>query len=131
MAHYFTIAGWLLMALSLLHFSFPRYLNWRQELSTLSLINRQVMYVHSFFIALVVFLIGILCVLCTEDLINTRLGKQLCLGIGVFWAVRLLVQFFGYSSGTWKGKSFETIVHILLAVFWLYLTIIFLTVGLR
>lgn len=89
------------------------------------------MYVHSFFIALVVFLIGILCVLCTEDLINTRLGKQLCLGIGVFWAVRLLVQFFGYSSGTWKGKSFETIVHILLAVFWLYLTIIFLTVGLR
>ena len=55
------IIGVLLIALALLHAFFPRYFQWKKELSGLKLINRQMMYVHTFFIALAVFLMG-LCV---------------------------------------------------------------------
>jgi hypothetical protein len=58
---------------------------------------------------------------------KTALGKRISLGIGVFWCARLIIQFFGYSSRLWKGKTFETTVHIVLALFWTYLTIVFVT----
>jgi hypothetical protein len=38
----------------------------------------------------------------------------------------LFVQFFGYSSKVWKGKSFETTIHILFAVLWTYISIVFI-----
>lgn len=120
------IIGALLVILALLHFSFPKYFNWKQELSGLSLINRQLMYIHSLFIALIVFLIGILCLTSANELLNTTLGKRVSLGLGIFWAARLWVQFFGYSSKVWKGRSFETTVHILFSVLWTYLSSVFI-----
>lgn len=120
------IIGALLVILALLHFSFPKYFNWKQELSGLSLINRQLMYIHSLFIALIIFLIGILCLTSANELLNTTLGKRVSLGLGIFWAARLWVQFFGYSSKVWKGRSFETTVHILFSVFWTYLSSVFI-----
>jgi len=120
------IIGIFLIILSLLHFSFPKYFNWKLELSSLSIMNRQLMYVHSFFIAFVVFLMGLLCLTSSNELVNTVFGKRISLGLGIFWAVRLCVQFFGYSSKLWKGKSFETTVHILFSIFWIYLSAIFI-----
>jgi hypothetical protein len=114
------------MALALIHVIFPRYFNWKEELKSLSLMNQQMMTIHTFFIALVVFLMGLLCLTSSTDLIETRLGKTISLGLGVFWSVRLFIQFFGYSSKLWKGKTFETIVHIVFSIFWVYLSILFL-----
>ncbi|MFT3683126.1 MAG: hypothetical protein QM791_22895 [Ferruginibacter sp.] len=128
MESHIKIIGSLLIILALIHASFPRFFNWKQELSSLSLINRQLMYVHAFFIALVVFLLGILCVTSPAELVNTHLGKKISLGIGLFWAVRLYIQFFGYSPKVWKGKAFETAIHIFFSIFWAYLTIVFMLV---
>lgn len=119
------IIGILLILLALVHASFPKQFNWKQELHSLTIINRQLMYVHTFFIALVLLLIGLLCLTTASDLIHTHLGKKICLGLAIFWAARLYAQFFGYSSKIWKGKLFETIVHLLFALFWAYLTIVF------
>ncbi|OQP54439.1 hypothetical protein [Niastella populi] len=123
---HFKIAGVLLMVLALLHFYFPKYFNWKQELGKISLINRQIMYVHSFFIAFAVFLVGLLAFTSAGELMQTALGKRISLGIGIFWGARLIIQFFGYSSKLWKGKAFETTVHIMLAVFWTCLTALFI-----
>lgn len=120
------IVGTLLMLLAMLHFIFPRYFNWKQQLSSLSLINRQLMYVHTFFIAFVVFLMGLLCISSSADLLSTALGKRISLVLGLFWGVRLFVQFFGYSSKLWRAKLFETVVHIFFTIFWLYLSIVFI-----
>ena len=119
------IIGSLLMALALLHFFFPKYFKWKQDLNSVSIINRQVMYIHSFFIALIVFLMGLLCQTSANELLNTVLGKRISLGLGVFWATRLIIQFFGYSAKLWMGKAFETTIHILFSIFWTYLSIIF------
>ena len=120
------IIGMLLMLLAMLHLIFPRYFNWKEELSSLSLINRQLMYIHTFFIAFVVFLMGLLCVTSSADLLNTTLGKRMSLIFGIFWSMRLYIQFFGYSSKLWRGKLFETTVHILFSIFWIYLSAVFI-----
>jgi len=119
------LIGILLMLLGLLHIVFPRYFNWKEELKPLSLINKQLMLIHTFFIALTVFLMGLLCVTSSKDMLETDLGKTICLGLAVFWGVRLVIQFFGYSSKIWKGKKFETAIHILAGLFWTYLTVVF------
>jgi hypothetical protein len=124
------IIGVLLIALSLVHFVFPKYFKWDKELSSLSLINRQLMTVHTFFIALTVFLMGLLCATSTNELIDTGLGKKISLGLAIFWTIRLFIQFFGYSSNLWKGKTFETTVHILFSFLWTYLSLIFWKIAL-
>jgi hypothetical protein len=123
---HFNIIGIILIGLAMVHAIFPRYFNWARELSSLSLVNRQMMYIHTFFIAMVVFFIGLLCLTSSKDLIETAFGKKIALALGIFWTTRLVLQFFGYSSKLWKGKSFETTVHILFSFLWAYLSIIFL-----
>jgi hypothetical protein len=117
--------GVLLMTLALIHIGFPKYFKWKENLASLSLINRQMMIVHTFFIALTVFLMGLLCFVCTTEMMQTNLGKSISLGLGIFWAIRLVIQIFGYSNKLWKGKLFETTMHIIFSALWAYLTIIF------
>lgn len=78
-----------------------------------------------YFIAIFVFLVGLLCLTSSNELLTTTLGKRISLGLGIFWTIRLGVQFFGYSSKIWKGRSFETIVHIFFSIFWTYISTIF------
>ncbi|MBA8985277.1 MULTISPECIES: hypothetical protein [Sphingobacterium] len=79
------------------------------------------MKVHTFFIALTVGMMGLLCVVETEDLLQTELGRKICLGLGVFWFIRLIFQLFIYPSLLWKGKKFETVIHVLAILFWSFL----------
>ena len=122
---HFRIIGILLIVLGLVHIVFPKYFNWDKELKSLSLINRQMMTVHTFFVALTVFLMGLLCLTSSNELIETNFGKKIALGLGVFWAVRMFIQFFGYSTDLWKGKKFETFMHIIFSFLWAYLSIVF------
>ena len=120
------IIGVLLIILALIHIIFPRYFNWNRELKTLSLINRQIMTVHTFFIALTVFLMGVLCLTSSNELVQTDLGNKIAVGLGVFWFARLFIQFFVYSPSLWRGKKLETSVHILFTCMWSYFSFIFL-----
>jgi hypothetical protein len=124
------LIGALLLVLALLHVAFAWYFDWRREFAVVSLINRQMMYVHTFFVAFTVGLMGLLCLTSAAELVGTPLGRRVALGLGVFWLARLLIQFFGYSARLWRGKRFETVIHVLFSVLWTYLTIVFLQVGL-
>ncbi len=84
------------------------------------------MIVHTFFIALSVFLMGVICLTNTKALITTPLGKTISLGFGIFWVIRLIFQFFVYSPDLWKGKRFETIIHIIFTLLWIYISSVFL-----
>ncbi len=117
--------GVLLIILAMIHGIFPTYFKWTTELAPISLINRQMMYVHTFFIALVLLLMGILCLTSAKQIIETQLGHKLALGMGIFWAFRLAIQLFGYSSKLWKGKRFETTIHVLFLILWSYMSVVF------
>ncbi|MFY9241830.1 MAG: hypothetical protein WAO74_02255 [Polaribacter sp.] len=119
------IIGVLLMFLALIHVGFPKYFKWKIELKSLSLINSQMMTTHTFFIALTVFLMGLLCVTSASELMGTNLGNKISLGLGIFWLIRLFFQLFVYSSLLWKGKKFETAMHIVFTIFWIYMSALF------
>jgi len=119
------IIGSLLMFLAIIHVGFPKYFKWKIQLKSLSLINSQMMTTHTFFIALTVFLMGLLCVTSATELVETNFGKRISLGLSIFWFIRLIFQLFVYSSLLWKGKKFETIMHTLFTAFWIYISAIF------
>lgn len=120
------LIGFGLIILALIHLIFPKYFNWSEELKSVSLINKEMMYVHTLFIGLTIILMGILCLTSAQELVETKLGKQISFGLGIFWFTRLLVQFFGYSAKLWKGKTFETIIHIIFIILWSYLSFLFI-----
>jgi hypothetical protein len=120
-----SIIGWMLIMLATIHIAFPKYFKWKEDLASLSLINREMMQVHTFFIALTVFGMGILCIVSADELITTPLGKKLLLGLAIFWTIRLVMQLFVYSAKLWKGKVFETVIHILFTFLWIYLSVVF------
>lgn len=122
---HFKIIGSTLILLALVHIIFPKHFHWEKEFASVNLLNRQMMYVHTFFIALTVLLMGMLCLLESQALATTSLGKKISLGLGVFWCCRLFVQLFGYSSKLWKGKPTETFIHIGFTLLWIYFSAIF------
>lgn len=89
------------------------------------------MEVHTFFVALTVMLIGLLCWFYADNLVNSQFGRVISMGLGIFWGIRLLFQFFVYSPKLWRGKRFETVMHIIFSLLWIYLTFVFITVGLN
>lgn len=125
------IIGIVSLLLGFIHLFFPKQFGWKDDLRSLTLINRQLMYVHTFFIAFAVFLAGVLCLLYADDIVNTPLGHAVTLGFGIFWATRLFFQFFVYSSELWKGKRFETTVHVLFSMLWAYFSVVFFCVSFR
>ena len=119
---YIKIAGVILIILGIIHIAFPRRFNWKDDLQALSLINRQMMMVHTFFIALTVLMMGILSLVYSAELLTNPFGRVISLGLAVFWFIRLVFQFFVYSKELWKGKRFETIMQIIFAFICTYLT---------
>ena len=119
------IIGIALIFLALIHIVFPKYFNWEKELKSLSLVNAKMMVIHTFFLVLTVFMMGLLYFTSSSELLETILGRRLCLGFAIFWSIRFLVQFFGCSSSLWKGKVFETSVHIVFSLFWGYCSVVF------
>jgi hypothetical protein len=126
MEQHYKIIGIFLIVLAFVHTIFPKYFNWKQDLKNVSLVNRQMVYIHTLFIGIALFLMGILCFTSAEELTQAPLGKKIALGFGIFWLIRLLVQFFGYSPSLWRGKKFETTVHLMFIVLWFYFTVVFL-----
>lgn len=119
------IVGVLLVFLGLMHIGFPRYFRWKEDLVALLPINREMMVIHTFFVALVVAGMGMICLFHSAALLTTPFGKTICLYFAVFWSIRLGIQFFGYSSHLWRGKKLETSIHICFILLWTYISGVF------
>ena len=109
------IVGILLVLLGLSHAFFNRYFGWERELAGVSLLTRQIFFVHSLFIGLGVVLGGVGSFLCADALLRpVLLSRAVLAGMTVFWLCRLLAQFFAYDTRIWKGDRFRTsILHSL------------------
>ena len=120
------IAGGLLMVLAAAHVPICRHFHWQEEAKTLSPFNRQVLLVHAFFIALAVGLMGALVFFWARALTEpSALGFPVAAGLTLFWSARLFVQLFVYDRALWRGKRFETTMHVLFTAFWTYLVFVF------
>lgn len=77
----------------------PRVLGWRQELTKLDPLTRQLVWVHGAFIVLVIIGFGVLSVALPKELAaGTWLARAVCGFIALFWLTRLAVQFFVFDA---------------------------------
>jgi hypothetical protein len=122
LTHHLQAAGALQLLLALAHFDFVRRFGWREELLRVSLLTRQVFWVHLGFIVLVVGAFGALSVGCALELQDrSHLARVVLGGLAVFWTVRWFCQFFVYSPALWRGNRRNTVAHVLFGLLWTYL----------
>jgi len=123
LAFHLRLAGAGLFLLAAGHLLLPRRFHWREELAQLSLLNRQVFVVHTFFICFVLMLMGSLSAFGTTALLQpTPLARWVLGGLTLFWSTRLLFQWFVFDSRLWRGDRFLTFMHGLFTLIWIYLT---------
>ncbi|MEU8585761.1 hypothetical protein AB0C59_01925 [Streptomyces sp. NPDC048664] len=126
------LVGLALIVMGLVHIVLPRLLDWPADLSTTTLLTRQVSYAHLFFIGLVCALLGALPLAFAPDLLTgARLPTALLAGQTVFWGLRWAAQFAYFSPGLWRGHRLYTLGHIALAVLWTWVTAVFATALVR
>jgi hypothetical protein len=104
----------------------PRALDWKASLNKLDGLSRQLVWVHGVFIVLVIIGFGSLSVLCAHDLVTgTRLARAVCLFIALFWAARLIVQFFVFDAKPYLKTAFLKAGYHGLTVVFMYHTIVY------
>jgi hypothetical protein len=117
------VVGVLLMALGLSHAFFNRYFGWGAELAGVSLFTRRVFFVHTFFVAMTVTMMGAFSTMYARALVGPQaLSRAILAGMVVFWGSRLVAQFTAYDSAIWRGDQFRTRMHVAFSIFWVYVT---------
>ena len=118
------IVGALLFSLGIAHSFFSRYFGWEKELVSLSVLTRRIFWVHCFFIALILAMLGVCSVFYTAALLEpTPLSRVLLVGIVAFWLCRLAIQFLVYDSAVRRGRPFYTFMNVVFSLFWVYVVI--------
>jgi hypothetical protein len=120
------VVGVFMAILVVVNLFVPGRLHWREEMARLSLVNRQIFEVHSIFIVLTLALVSALLLTSGDTLLQrTRLSRAVLIGLTVFWALRMLMQWFYYSPDVWRGDRFNTVVHYVFSGAWVYVTTTF------
>lgn len=103
-------------------FQVPSRLGWKEDLAKLTPFNRKLMWVHGGFAVLTIIAFGVL-TLCLHDemLRGDRAALYLAAFIGVYWTIRIVVDFAYYEHKDWpRGRGF-VVGHALLTLLFVFL----------
>ncbi len=59
-------------------------------------------------------------------LTHSELGALVAAGLALFWLCRLFAQWFVYDRSLWRGKRFETTVHLGMSFLWASYAVVYL-----
>jgi len=113
-------------------FQVPYRLGWKQELAKLTPFNRKLMWVHGAFAVYTIASFGALTLLFHNEMLRGR-GSAAALAafIGIYWLLRVVVDFTYYDHADWpEGKGFVA-GHALLTLLFVFLFVTYLSVSLR
>ena len=121
-------AGGLQLLIASANFALPKKLAYRENLSRVSPIVRQVFIVHSVYIVLVLVAFALLCFLFAPELAGaSTLGRFLSGSLAVFWLLRAVIQIFYYDP---EVKAKNPGAHVAFALAVTFLGGLFLIVAL-
>ena len=120
------LAGTGLILLAISHIGIARHLRWKEDFARVTLVNRQIFYVHCFFLMVILVLMGLLSIFYTAELLErSPLSRAVLVGLSVFWFIRLAFQWLVYDKSLWRGHGFNTAVHWFFTGVWLYLAAVY------
>jgi hypothetical protein len=124
------IAGSGLILLSVLHIPIGKRLQWAEDCKRLTPVNESVFHVHTFFICLVLVMMGLPCLIDPSIFLTpSPAGAWIAWSFAAFWAIRLYFQWFVYKADLWRGKPMETAVHWWFTLIWISLSGVFAACG--
>ncbi len=90
-------------------FQVPNRLGWKHDLVKLAPFNRKLMWTYGAFTVLTIVAFGTLTLVLHDELLRgDRAALGLAVFIGVYWMVRLLVDFFYFTHDDWPaGRAFR------------------------
>jgi len=101
------------LVVAVLNLFLVRLLKWKEELARIPLLLREVFQVHAWFISIT---LGIFAVMTWRFVGEFAAGNAVCRwlagGIGLFWAIRAVLQVTYYSSSHWRGQAGRTVAHV-------------------
>jgi hypothetical protein len=117
------LVGVVLVALGAVHAVLPRALDWGGELAGVSLLHRQVSYVHCFFVGLTCLLWGLLPLSAGDALVEPHpVTRVLLTGAVVFWGARLVVQLGLFNPAHARTSRRWLAASVAGTALWAYLT---------
>jgi hypothetical protein len=104
------------LAVAFLNLFLVPLLQWKEDLARAPLLLREVFHVHAWFISVTLTIFGLLTWRFAAEIAahTNALGGWLAAGIGIFWAIRTVLQVAYYSSSHWRGQMARTVIHIAL-----------------
>ena len=110
------------LVIAVLNLFLVRIMKWEEPVVRMPQLVREVFHVHAWFITITLVIFGVVTIRFAGELAagTNDLGRWLVCGIGLFWLIRWVIQFFFYSSSHWKGKCAETAVHIVDPDLWVF-----------
>ncbi len=119
-----TGAGFL--ALAAVHHPISRRLGWNEDVQRLQPVNAGIFHSHLFFICFGLILLGFTLLLGAPAFLErSPLGRWISGMLLLFWTMRLYRQWFGFSQELWRGKRFETAIHLAFTAVWILVIAVF------
>jgi hypothetical protein len=126
-------AAALQLAVAILNLFLVPLFKWKADLMQAPLLLREVFQVHAWFISVTLAIFGLLSWRFAAEIAShaSALGGWLAGGIGIFWAIRTILQITYYSSSHWRGQFGRTVIHILLLLLYGGMAAIYLWAAFR
>ena len=94
------------IAFVLFHLLFWRIFNWKDDLRSLSFLNRAIMQVLNLSLTFAFFIFSYISLLHTGELLSTPLGQSLLLLMALFWFLRAIQQVIFFKLKHWGSLAF-------------------------
>lgn len=81
------------LAIAIFHLFFWRIFHWKEDLASLTRINRAVTQILNICLTFLFFVAAYVSFFHVEELLSTTLGRTILASIALFWVLRLILQF--------------------------------------
>ena len=111
-------------------FQVPYRLRWKEDLAKLTPFNRKLMWVYGGFTVYTILSFGVLTLFLHDEMLRgERAGLALSAFIGIYWLLRVVVDFTYFEHADWpKGRAFVA-GHVLLTMLFVFLVVTYLGVS--
>ncbi len=126
----FAAAGQIIIAV--LGFFLARMLDWKEAISNMPLLVREVFQIHGWFISITLLIFGTLTWRFAPDIAGGthEFLRWFSTGVGIFWGLRCVMQWTHYSSVHWRGIADRTAIHWIVFLSYSAFAVIYLKAAL-
>ncbi|MBV9464389.1 MAG: hypothetical protein JO317_09190 [Verrucomicrobiae bacterium] len=115
------------LTVATLNLGLKRMLGWQAEIERQSLLLKEVIHVHTWYISLTLAIFAVLTLRFATAFASGAepLVRWLAAAIGLFWGLRVVIQILYYSASHWRGRPGRTAIHVACLVIYGALTAIY------